>query len=473
MSSAKTIAKNAGFLFSTEVLDKIISFVLIVVITRYLGDAGFGKYSFAFAFISLFTIISNLGLPTYIFREISKDRSKAKELLNNAMAIMLFIMLLIFSFAIIITKFWPKAWEIVTAIILVQIYTLFDVFNQNLRMVFNAYEKNQYKLYTLTAERVLSLLFGIIILSLGYGLNGLLIALIAAKIVSSFIHYMVMYKKFFVVSLSIDKEIWSSLIKNSIPFWLTWVFQRIYQKIDTIMLTAIKNYQVTGWYNAAATLTSALTFIPAIIINATFPAMSKFHQTNQDSLKMLYKKSFYYALAIGAPISIGIMMLSQRIILFIYKSAFIESGIVLQILSWSLFFVFLSQVIGFFLNSINKQHLFSISTGICALANVVVNFILIPRFSYIGASIATVITQFINFCVLYYFTFKNGYPLNLIKMSYKPVIAGVAMAIVISVLRSLPIIMIIPISAASYLLILFLIKGIGKDEINLIKSFRN
>jgi len=73
MSSAKTIAKSTGLLFSTEIFDKLLSFLLVIVITRYLGSIGFGKYSFIFAFISFAAILSNLGLTLYIFREIAKD----------------------------------------------------------------------------------------------------------------------------------------------------------------------------------------------------------------------------------------------------------------------------------------------------------------------------------------------------------------------------------------------------------------
>jgi O-antigen/teichoic acid export membrane protein len=126
---------------------------------------------------------------------------------------------------------------------------------------------------------------------------------------------------------------------------------------------------------------------------------------------------------------------------------------------------------GFFLNSINKQHLFTISNGICALSNVILNFILIPKFSYIGAATATVITQLINFSLLYYFTRKNGHPLNLIKLSYKPIISGILMGALILYIKFLPIIYIVPIAAAFYFIIFLVIGGLEKEETDLIKSF--
>ncbi len=472
MQSAKTIAKNVGFLFSTEMADKLLSFFLVVVITRYLGSAGFGKYSFAFAFISIFTIFSHLGLTTYAFREISKDKSKAKELINNILTIKLVATAITFIFAAIIAISWPRANEILPAIFLVMIHNILGLFELLVRTMFNAYEKTEYGLIGITIEKIIALSFGSYVLITGHGLYVLLIALVVSRIISAIYYYIISYKKFVKISLFTNLKLWKTLIKNSIPFWFTKVFYRIYHQTDKVMLFGFKGYVVTGWYSAAATLISALEFVPVVIVNAAFPAMSKFHHINShDFLKLLYKKTFYYLLIIGLPSTVGITLLSQRIILFIYKKSFMESGIILQILSWSLLFVFLNYSMGYFLNATNKQHLFTISNGISALLNVIINFILIPKFSYIGAASATIITQFTSFCLLYYFIAKEGYPLNLIKSSYKPIISVIIMGAVIIYLKKIQIIFLMPIATMVYFLSLFLLKGFGKEEKDLIKSF--
>ena len=472
MSSAKTIAKSTFLLLSSEMFDKIFSFFLVIIITRYLGSVGFGKYSFAFAFIGIFTMISHMGLNTYILREISKDKSQTKKLVGNTLTLKLSSLIVAYIVAIIIARYWPKSNEIILAILLVMVYGFFGIFNTLIKTVFKAYEKNQFVLYGTITEKILILPLGFYVLSQGYGLYGLLLALILTEFIASIFCYIIALKKFVRLSCSIDFKFWRVLIKNSMPFWFTMIFQRIYYSIDTIMLTGIKNYAVTGWYNAASTLIVALQVIPGIIVYATFPAMSRLHHINsKDILRLLYKKVVYYLFSIALPISIGVSLLAQRLILFIYKEGFIQSGITLMILSWALIFVFASTIIGYLLNSINKQHLFAMSSGICVISNLALNFVLIPKFSYVGASVATVITQIINFLALHYCATKNGYPLNLIKISYKPIIAGTIMGVLILYMKFLPVIYIVPIAAVSYFIALFSIKGIGKEEIDLIKSF--
>jgi O-antigen/teichoic acid export membrane protein len=410
-----------------------------------------------------------------MLREIAKyksDKNKIKKVINNVITLELGVVASVFTIALIIAKFWPKANEIIFVIFLVEIHELFNTFNSLSKTIYNSYEQNDFKLYSIVIEKGLSFILGAAALIANQGLYGLLVALIIAKAITAIFNYFLLRKKFIQIRPSINIKYYSQLIKKSIPFWFSLVFTILYYHIDKIMLTGMKGFTVTGWYSAASTLINALIFIPGVIVNATFPAMSRFHHTNsKDFLNLLYKKSFYYLISIGIPLTVGITLLAQRLIIFIYKSQFLESAVILRILSLSLVLIFVNCIMGYLLNSINKQHLYTISNGVCAFSNIILNFILIPRFSYIGAAVATIICQSINFGLLYYFTTKNNYSINLIKISYKPLIAGILMGVLIIYIKSLAIVYIVPIAAIFYFVALFLMKGLGKEEIELIKSF--
>src|SRR3989344_3478621 len=84
MSTARIIIKNTGILFLGEVISRLLSFFLIIIIARHLGDVGLGKYSFVFAFVGIFSIFSDFGTNTYMIRELSRDRSLAVKYFGNA-----------------------------------------------------------------------------------------------------------------------------------------------------------------------------------------------------------------------------------------------------------------------------------------------------------------------------------------------------------------------------------------------------
>ena len=100
MSEVKTIAKNTGVLILAEVILRVLSLIFIIYVARFLGDVGFGKYSFAFAFTNLFVIISYFGLNMVTVREVARDKSKADKYLGNV-AVIRFILSII-TLAIIV-----------------------------------------------------------------------------------------------------------------------------------------------------------------------------------------------------------------------------------------------------------------------------------------------------------------------------------------------------------------------------------
>ena len=102
MSTAKTVAKNAVYLFSADIIGRVFSFLLIILIARKLGDFGLGQYSFAFSFVGLFSILADMGISTYLIREIAKDKKKVDEYYSHALVLKLILGLITFIIPLIV-----------------------------------------------------------------------------------------------------------------------------------------------------------------------------------------------------------------------------------------------------------------------------------------------------------------------------------------------------------------------------------
>ena len=470
MSNARLIVKNTSVLVLGEIISRLLSFFLIILIARYLGEVGLGKYSFAFAFVGIFSILSDFGTNVYMTREVSKDRSLAKEYLGKVFVFRMLAGAIAALLPAIIILFTSQTLEIKLAILLAAIGMFAYYIAFPLRAIVNAYEMQSYQSYYITSERIIAFVLGVFVLYNGYGLLALLIVLVLSNASSLVILYGLISKKIVKLQPQIDIKFLKSLLKKSLPFWFTAVFMTIYFKIGTVMLSFLKDYAATGWYNASYKIIDALSFIPFVIITAIFPAMSKFYKKSDVLLRVLFEKSFYYLLLLALPLGIGTTLLADRIILFVYKQNFINSVAVLQILIWALVFIFVNYLMGYLLNSIDKQKLFTLTTGLSAALNIILNFILIPKYSFIGAAAATVASEFLNFIMFFYFTSKSGFHLNLFKMILKPLIASILMGLFILYFRKFHLLLLVPSSIALYFLLLFLIGGISSDDKKLFLS---
>jgi len=472
MSSTKTILRNTAWLAISNIITSILGFVIIVLIARFLGDTTLGIYSFAMSFVVLFVSLSDFGIRIFMTREVVRDKTKTDLFFGNVLGFKLVMGIIAFIIPTALIFFVEENILAIKVVIIVGLATFFEYYALAYRSIFGAYEKMEYEAIARIITKFVVFFVGGLLLYFGYGMVAFAFALLLSYIIYFCILKIVYLKKIGKISLKFDYKFWKYLLKKSLPFWFTAVFINMYFKVSNIMLPLMQNYEVTGWYNAALKLVDGLYFIPFIVSMATFPAMSRLFLKNRNYLKLLYERTFKYIFIIAFPIGVGTLLLANRMILFIYKEEFAQSSIALQILIWAEVFIFVNYIIGNFLNSINKQKLFAYSTGICLVLCIILNLILIPKFSYIGASVSMVIVEFVNFIILYYFSARNNFKLHLFRLTYKPITAGLIMGIFIIYLNFLHILLLIPLSAAIYFIILFLFKDIGKEEINLIKEIR-
>jgi len=273
--------------------------------------------------------------------------------------------------------------------------------------------------------------------------------------------------------MEIDWSFWKPTIKEALPFGLSGIFIMIYYWIDSVMLSLLQGDTVVGWYNASYRLVLVLAIIPSAILTSLFPLMSRFYESSEKSLRFSYEKSFKYLLIIAVPIGVGMTLLADRIILLVYGSEYTPSIIALQILIWSEVLIFLSIVFGNLLNSINKQIIVTRQTAIAAILNVIMNLLLIPRYSYVGASIATVATECFAFMFLLTHTSKMGYNVanrTSLNTLLKIMTASLLMGSFIWYFKNLNLLILIALSTLIYLVIFYVIGGVDKDDILLAKQ---
>jgi len=235
----------------------------------------------------------------------------------------------------------------------------------------------------------------------------------------------------------------------------------------------IKGDAVVGWYNAAYNLARGFKPIPHLFMTALFPLMSYYYISSKESLKIAYEKSFKYLFILGLPISVGITLLSKQIILAFYGQQFNNSIIALQILSWDILLIFLYSCAAFLLVSMDKQNQMAIIAGCTALINVVLNLVLIPKYSYIGAAIATITTEIFLLTSYIYLNYRHLSQIPINNVVVKSILACGVMGLFIYQFQYINLFLLISISILIYFAILFLIKGFTKDDIAIFKKLIN
>ena len=405
-STKQTLIKNSFWLFVGEGFNKSLMFLLTVLIARYLGAIGYGKFSFAFSFIGLFVVIADFGLNILTIREIAHNKELVKKYLENITTLKIFLGLVTYILIVITTQFLGKDREIIGLVYLFGIYIIINSYNVFLRSISRAFERMEYetisKVIQGTVLFIIGSLFIFFNLNIGYITASYLISAIVGALATIFI----IRKKLTIFLLDLDLRFWKNTIEESWPFALSAVFVVIYFRIDSIMLSLMKGDNIVGYYSAAYNLVFTLGILPNLFMVAILPLLSCAFKESKEKLLIIYKRSLKVISLIAILIFPILFLISNWLILFLYGKEYTQSIIIFKILLLAEFFAYFSYIFLFVLISIKKQWVYTYITGIGVILNIFLNFLLIPRMSYIGASIATVATEFVAFLLLFIYTQK-------------------------------------------------------------------
>lgn len=474
MNTVQRIAKNTLFLSASSIIGFVSSFFFLMYSTRYLGSEKYGLLSFAIAFSSITIFLADIGIASVIVRDVARDKGKTQKYLGNSilLKIILAIITLFSTAAIGFALDYPFS---TMQIVLVITLSLIAVsFYGIVSSIISAYEVMEYISLGSIIFNLAMLIFALLAIHLEVDVYGFSYVYLISSIISMGYYVIVALKKIPRPKWNIDFDLWKYMIKEAIPFGLSSVFIRIYYYIDTIMISLMisNSNEAMGWYNAAYRMVLVLSFVPMTFLGAIYPIMSNYYVTSDKNLGFIFERSFKYLMVLAIPIGVGTVVLGDQLIFFIYGQEFAPSAIALKILVWSEVLIFLNSVFSNLFNSINRQAIVAKQTMLAAALNIIINIIIIPEYSYVGASAATVATQIFSFSFLLYFASKEGYQLSkpMIMHLFKILFACFIMTVFIKQLIELPLLLLILLAAIAYLIIIFLTGVMDKTDIQMARQ---
>jgi len=474
MNKLQIIAKNIGILLLSQIITLILGFLYIIYIARYLGTSGFGILSFALAFTGIFVILVDLGLNMLTVREVSRDKSLAGKYLGNTITLKIILALFTLSLIFLVVNIVKYPQETVNVVYLIGFSLIFGSFSGIFNSIFQAYEKMEYQSYGQIINSFLMFAGVLIAIYLGLDLYAFASIYFIVSIIVLIYSFVICSWKFVLPKIEIDLNFWKLIILEALPFGLTSIFVLIYYYIDTVMISIIiPNFNaIIGWYSAAYRIVMPLSFIPAIFFSSVFPVMANFYGTSEQSLNFAFEKSIKYMVIFGIPIATLITILANKIILLIYGESYFPSVIALQILIWTVPLIFIDSAFAYLFSSMNKQVTVAKIMAIVALFNILLNIILIPIYSYIGASFVTLASDLITLPLMMFVLSKTQFkvPFKILKDVTKVFIASIIMLIPLIILNDLNIFIIILISSLVYVATFLSLKGLDDEDIKIIKN---
>jgi O-antigen/teichoic acid export membrane protein len=391
---------NNTFWMFFEYLMRVIAVIFVnIYIARYLGVESYGLLSYILTLISLFIIVSRLGLENILVRDLVRFPKKESKYMGTSFSLILLVSLILYlllniGIYKIETDMDVKLYiSIISLGMLLQSFLVIDYYFQS--QIKNKYSSIAKSIALLIGSIIklylISIDAGLYFLSIAYAVDGLLVA--ASLLIIN-------YYKGISFLLDWDGSLIKPILKSSIPMIFVAIMGMLYMKIDQLMIkTMLDTYQL-GLYSAAMKLYEGWVFIPYILSISILPVIIKIKEKSiQD-----YEKSLTILVALvfwaGIVISLIMIFLGEWLIIVTFGPDYIEAKNVLQVLFFSAAFNSLGVVSARYLIVEGMERKIIYRSALALFINVSLNLVLIPSYGIQGAAIATFIAIFMAYYVI-------------------------------------------------------------------------
>jgi len=472
MNLLRDILKNTFFLSLGTLVSRILMVFFVALLARTLGPVGVGTYSFVLALIAVFMILPNFGFDTLLVREVSKSKDGKSEFVLNIINIKL-LLALVASFLLIsfiILKRYDT--EMLQIMLLLLLSGIFHTILSSFYSIFRAHEKMELEAILTIINRLLRVLFGIVAIKIGLGLSSIVSALVLGDALSVLCALYITNRKFIRIKLLLPTRMIKNICLAAVPFGVLTVIDVVFLNTDYLMIANLQSESAVGWYAAASKLLGMIYLIPSMFMLVIFPVLSRLSVLSSDLLRQTYSKSFYYLLMISIPIAVGGFLVSDQIILGIYGQQFRNSILIFQVMVWLVIFNFVGWINGTTLNASGREKMFAATWSCFALANIVLDYIFIKRFGYIGACYVTLILNGIDF-FLYSIICHRQLSVKIEwPIIWKSLVASITMGGIIFILKgtSISVFILILIGAFTYIGMIFVLRTLPREDVIAIRK---
>lgn len=465
---SKSITKNFTYNLIFQMVTLLIPLITVPYISRILGREGIGVYSYTLSITQYFIILGTLGVSLYGNRQIAyvrDDKDKMSktfwsitvlQIITTSIALICYILIFglnkryggtyLIQSVNIIGAMIDISWlymgledfkKIVTRNLVVRMLGTMCIFG---------FVKSYDDLYKYIAINGLMILFGNLVM------------------------WMYIPRTVLKVKLKITdiKEHFVPIVKLFIPQ----IAIQIYVVLDKSMLGTLANTGEVGLYDQSQKIVKLILGLVTSLGVVMLPRMSNtFANGDNEQMNNYINKSLNGVAYVSIPMAVGLASISKEFVPWFFGPDFGQVTYLIIISTPILFLIAMSNVFGMqYLLPANKTKEFTASVTVGAIINVILNFLLIPKYKAIGACIATVVAEFSVTTIQYIFVRdiikKRHFLVNILKY----LVAAAAMFIVVRVIGNYMGVRIITtaiqaiLGSVIYVIILILLR----EEINLI-----
>lgn len=430
------VRKNFIYNVLYQLLAIIVPLITTPYASRVLGVEGIGIYSYIYSIVYYFMIIAMLGINNYGSREIARN-CQNKEILSKTFWSTFFLQLSVSSIILLVYYLFIGIFinEYKVIYVIQSLYIISSMFDIN----WFYYGVENFKI-TVTRNSIIKILSVILIIMFVKNRNDVwkYALILSGTTCFSNVILLLFLKRYIKFSKIIISDIIKPL-KECLILFITIIAMKIYKVMDKTMIGIFSNVSEVGLYSNADSIINVPMGIIIALGTVMLPRLSNMiaNGKKNESIELLYK-TLKFAIFLSTPIMFGILAIGKDFAIIFLGKDFERTGIILRILSITIMFMTVANVLRtqyLIPNKRDKEYTYSVVFG--AIVNLISNSILIRKYGAYGACIGTVLAEFIVMFMHVFFVNKDIKILKPLFKNYRFIIYGAVMYIAVIIVGNI------------------------------------
>jgi len=406
-----SLIKNVSSIGVVQIANYVFPLITIPIISRIIGPDKFGVINFAASFVAYFTLLIGFGFDLTATRKVAskpddvenRNRVFSEVFITQCLLLLLSVcvfLLCLFEIPQLATEKPVAIYTFITCLATVMTQNWLFQAMQDLPKIaiLSLVSKVLFTIMVLTLVRTRQ---DYIWQPLSLSLSQLIVA------IGSFTWSIKRYKiKFYPVKLiNCVKLIWQEKI-----YFMSLCLISLYSNTNIVVLGLVQSAKQVGFYTSGQKLISIIQSVISIPIGqALYPYLAKaFGESKEKGINIAQRLTqlvFIFTFLSG----IAIIFIAPIGIRFFYGKSFLPAINVCRILAFIPMFVTINTVLGIHVMlNLKMDKVFLRVVCISASISVVINFILVKNFGYIGSAYTWILTEMINFLLFFFILKRNG-----------------------------------------------------------------
>ncbi|MFN8442295.1 MAG: oligosaccharide flippase family protein [Caldilineaceae bacterium] len=460
----RRVLTNTSALAASNLWRIFISFILQLMISRRLGVEGMGYYTIALTYLNVCQVISELGLPAMLTRDLAQFPTQRRAYFRYSFLLQLGLAIVLCFILAIVSQLLPIEATAQRILWIVGLSLPLYAVTSSCQTLFQAGERLELIFGVETLVNTLILAASLAILWNGGSVLGLVAVLVGTQLLSAIICLLLL--RFVRLMSEPQEEIalsFNTLWQRSRPFFGLALADVLLQRLDTLLLSVLGNVTITGIYGTSDNLVRVLLKIVQSLWRAIYPTLSRMRNQSQSRYFALCRLSLRYGLIVLVPGAALGAVVAPDLMRLVYEDSFAAYAPVLQIAIWTAP-AFLLELYAVTIFMVENRPLYSVLiTGVHLIVMAILLPLLIGGAGALGAAIAVTIAGVMGSLVGIGLILRNQLPLDLSKLGQ--IVIAAAVSAMVALLLPTSWYIKVAVGGCIDLILLWLMRALTMDDI--------